>query len=402
MAEQALLLEAIHPNAADTFQTQGFEVVKFSKSASPAEIAQLAQGVRVLGVRSGPPIGKEVMEAAESLEAIGVYSVGFNHIDLKAANERGIAVFNAPHENTRSVAEFVMGLTSSLLRQIQAHNRSMHGGVWSKTESASFEMRGKTMGVIGYGTVGNQVVELALKNDMNALWYDPNPRMGHEQGRSERVSTIAELLRRSDIVSVHVPGGKQVIDRNAIFELMKSGSFLINTARAGAVDTEALADAIESGHLAGAALDVFDNEPGNRGDTFNHRLRGNDRVILTPHQGGSTEEAQESAGKNTTRKLLAYLATGKTVASVNLPEQDFPALQPRQTRILNIHRNVPGAEVAILARVSEQGINIDRTHLETRGGIGYVALDASGQVSPNVIKAIAELDATIRARVIEA
>lgn len=401
MAERALLLEAIHPNASSTFEALGFEVARFPRAASAGEIARLAQDAKVLGVRSGPKVTAEIIEAAESLEAIGVYSVGFNHVDLKAASERGIAVFNAPHENTRSVAEFVMGLTSSLLRQIQLHNRSMHDGIWSKTESGSYEMRGKTMGVVGYGTVGNQVVELALKNDMDALWYDPSPRMGHEQGRSERVTTLEELLERSDIVSVHVPGGRQVITREAIFGHMKPGSYLINTARADAIDTEALADAIEAEHLAGAALDVFGNEPAKRGDPFEHRLRENNRVILTPHQGGSTEEAQESAGKNTTQKLLAYLATGKTMASVNLPEQDFPALRPGQTRILNIHKNEPGAEVAILARVSEQGINIDRTHLETRQDIGYVALDASGEVSSEVIRAIAELNATIRVRAIK-
>lgn len=315
---KVVLLEDIHPHATELFMDAGVEVETFAKDASQDELADKLRDAQFLGVRSGPAIGREAIRAAGDLIGIGCYCVGTNHIDKQTATEQNVAVFNAPFDNGRSVAQLVIGATYSLLRRLHEHNTYLHNGTWSKTEAQSFELTGKTMGVFGYGNIGQQVGDLAEANGMNVVYYDSVERK--PRGRAEPRSKQA-LLAEADIVTVHIPGG---LDGPAVgsteLEVMKSSAYLINAARAEAVDYRALADRLRQNKLAGAALDVFFDEPKKRGHRFVSEFRGDQRVLLTPHIGGSTLEAQRQAAESVTHAMLDYWQTGAVRQSVTMPD----------------------------------------------------------------------------------
>lgn len=315
MAEKVALLDSINPAASQFFENSGLEVVTFPKSLSPNELTGVVQATQLLGIRSGPNIPSDVIEASDSLEAIGCFCVGTNHVDREAADRQGVAIFNSVHENTRSVAEHVIASTFGLLRRIPEHSSSLHAGTWTKTDEQSFEVRGKTMGIIGYGAVGGQVSVLAEAIGMDVLYYDPAPQIP-PHGRAKRSETMEALLATADVVTLHVPGGnrtKGMINSQTI-DLMKRGSYLINTSRGEIVDYEAVAEAIDSGKLGGIAADVFENEPAKKGGEFYSILRGVGKAILTPHVAGSTIEAQTDIGYKIAAKLLTYLLTGDSLA----------------------------------------------------------------------------------------
>jgi len=316
---KAVLLEDIHPHAQDKFEQAGVAVETFAKDASDDELIDKLQGAQFLGVRSGPTIGRAVIRAANELVGIGCYCVGTNHIDKVAANEQGVTVFNAPFDNGQSVAQLVIGATYSLLRRLHEHNAHLHAGTWSKTEVASYELTGKTMGILGYGNIGQQVGDLAEANGMNVLYYDNAERQprGIAMPRNKQA-----LLAQADVVTVHIPGG---LDGPVIGEkeltIMKPNAYLINAARAEAVDYGALAQQLRQNKLAGAALDVFADEPKKHGHRFVSEFQGDQRVLLTPHIGGSTLEAQRQAAESVTGAMLDYWQTGRVRQAVNRVEK---------------------------------------------------------------------------------
>lgn len=383
---RAVLLEEINPAAMAQFETAGYEVATFPKKISNNELVELAEGAQVLGIRSGPKI-KEVVGEMKDIQAVGCYCVGTDQVVGKATNERGIAVFNSPFDNGRSVAELVIGSTFSLYRRMQEHNQSLHDGVWSKTEENSFEVKGKTMGIIGYGNIGQQVGILAESIGMNVVYFDiqDRPSLG-----SSKALGLDKLLEEADVVTVHVPGGRNgpVIGSDELAR-MKPSSYLINAARAQAIDYESLDLALQDGKLAGAALDVFPIEPGKKGDVFESAFRGNPRVLLTPHIGGSTQEAQKDAALSVTKKLLTYVDTGSAVGSVNLPGSDLGP-QSASVRMTYVHQNKPGAEAEIVKLFGEHDINIAADILRTKGELGYGIYDIE---IPN---GVAELVAGVR------
>lgn len=404
MAENVLLLDSINPAAFDVFKEAGLQTIEFEKSQSPEQLATSIADfdVRLLGVRSGPKIPASVIEAGQNLEAIGAFCVGTNHIDLNAANAEGVAVFNSVHENTRSVAEHVIASTFGLLRRIPEHNRNLHNGNWSKTDALSHEVRGKTIGIVGYGAIGSQVSVLAESIGMDVVYYDPAPQIP-PHGRAQRLETMDELLGTADVVTLHVPGGERtrgMINATTI-ALMKKGSYLINTSRGEVVDYNAVAEAVESGQLGGVAADVFEDEPNKKGDPFDHILRDTDRAVLTPHIAGSTIEAQTDIGNKTAIKLLAYLATGNCLGSVNLPDLPLNGRQSGTSRLLNIHDNAPGVNATLNGLIAEAGLNITGSILRTRGDLGYIALDIEGDISQDLLSVIRSLRETRHTRVIQ-
>ncbi len=397
MAERAALLDSINPSAHDVFERAGFEVVTFDKSATPEQLAELTAEARVLGVRSGPEV--PWMAMGDGLEAIGVFGVGTNHIDMtettasrgRSAGERGVAVFNSAHENTRSVAELVMGSTFSLLRGFGDHNRAMHDGRWTKGDGR--EVRGRTIGIVGYGSIGAQVSVLAEAVGMDVVAFDPNPP-GPPQGRAHMAASLEELLSVADVVTLHAPGSKQtrhMIDA-ARLERMKPGAYLINAARGDLVDYEAVAEALDSGHLGGVAVDVYTDasvgytEPAKKGDEFEHVLRGHDRVLLLPHIGGSTIEAQRSIGQTVASRVVEYLRTGTSRGAVNIPQLNLPPLRPGMGRLLHLHDNEPGVMGELGEMLAARKLNVARTAQETTPYIGYVAFDVEGRVPEELVR----------------
>lgn len=401
MAERALLLDTINPAATEVFGGAGLEVVEFDKGIKPEVFASVIQDVSLLGIRSGPNVPASVMESTDSLEAIGCFSVGVN-VEGETANKRGVAIFNSVHENTRSVAEYVIGSVFGLLRRIPEHNSELHDGNWTKTDKDSFEVRGKKLGIIGYGAIGSQVSGLAETIGMDVVYYDPAPQIP-PQGRAKRLDTLDAVLSTADVVTLHVPGGARnghMIDADKI-ALMKQGSYLINAARGELIDYEAVAEAINSGQLNGIAADVFEDEPAKAAeDVFDHRLRDLGRAILTPHIAGSTIEAQTDIGDKTARKLLSYLKTGNSSGSVNLPPLPLGGMAPGTSRLLNIHDNQSGAMAASDALLAEAGLNIVGIQHKAKDEIGYAAQDIEGDIPMAVLEAIRDLDTTRRARVI--
>lgn len=403
MAENVLLLDSINPAAFTVFNDAGLNTHEFEKSLSPEDIASIIEDhdVRLLGVRSGPRIPASVIESGHYLEAIGAFCVGTNHINVGSANENGVAIFNSVHENTRSVAEHVIASTFGLLRRIPEHNRKLHDGIWSKTDEMSHEVRGKTIGIIGYGAIGSQVSVLAEAIGMDVTYYDPAPQIP-PHGRAKRVVTMEELVATADVVTIHVPGGERtrgLISREVI-ATMKKGSYIINTSRGEVVDYEAIGEAIESGQLGGVAADVFEDEPSKTGDSFDHPLRYVDRVILTPHIAGSTIEAQTDIGNKTALKLLSYLATGNCLGSVNFPDLPLGSKQSDSSRLLYVHNNTPGANAEVNGLVAEAGLNVISSVLRTRADLGYLALDTEGVITEELLDFIRSLKQTRRSRVV--
>ncbi len=391
---KALLLENIHPVAVETLERHGFEVELRTAAMSEDELVAALPGVHLLGIRSNTNLTARALEAADSLLATGCFCIGTNQVDLVTAAERGVAVFNAPYSNTRSVVELVIGEIIALARRLTEKTEKMHTGVWDKSAKGSHEVRGRTLGIVGYGNIGTQLSNLAEALGLRVIFFDTADRLAH--GNARRCRTLDELLAEADVVSLHVDGrpGNAGFFGAEEFAKMKPRSMFINAARGMVVDTEALRDNILSGHIAGAALDVFPVEPKAQGDEFESPLRGLDNVILTPHVGGSTQEAQEEIGWFVAGKLAAFALEGRTELSVDLPAVLAPQLVSG-SRIGFLHVNVPGVLAELNATLAEQGVNVTGQYLATRGEQGYVVTDVAEPVSPAAVAALSASPQTI-------
>ena len=376
---KVLLLESIHPTAAEAFRRAGLEVEERPGSLSADELADALPGVSLLGIRSNTKITAEVLDAGKDLLAIGCFCIGTNQVDLTEAAERGVAVFNAPFSNTRSVVELVLGEIIALTRRLVEKTQRMHEGVWDKSARGSHEFRGRTLGIVGYGNIGTQLSNMAEAVGLRVIFYDTADRLAH--GNARKVSSLDDLLAEADVVTLHVDGrpGNAGLFGADEFAKMKPRSIFINASRGMVIDDEALRENILSGHIAGAAIDVFPIEPKAQGDTFESPLRGLDNVILTPHVGGSTQEAQEEIGGFVSTKLLSFVATGGTALSVNLPEVATP-LAPGSYRLAYLHTNTPGVLAHINQLLHDIGVNVIGQALSTRGERGYVVVDTDAPI----------------------
>ncbi|MFO0726177.1 MAG: phosphoglycerate dehydrogenase [Myxococcota bacterium] len=395
-----LLLENIHESARQIFSAEGFLIEVVPKALSEDElVAKLAAGVHVLGVRSKTKISRRALEAGKRLLSVGAFCIGTNHIDLAAANQLGVPVFNAPFSNTRSVAELVICEIIMLARQLGDRSREVHEGRWRKVSSNSYEVRGKTLGIIGYGHIGSQVGVLAESMGMRVISHDIRPTL--PIGNISAAASLDALLASSDFVTLHVPETPQTKGMIGAAELakMKEGAFLLNLSRGTVVDLEALARAISSKKLGGAALDVYPEEPESNSDGFQSVMRGLPNVVLTPHIGGSTEEAQEAIGKEVASVLTKLVNTGATRGAVNFPNVDLPAT-PDAHRILNVHKNVPGVLRDINRLVSDRNANVLGQVLATDPNIGYLVMDLDKEVANDVRLGIAGLGASIKTRIL--
>ena len=395
-----LLLEGVHASAEQVLQAAGYTNIESIKTAlSEEELIRKCEDVHFMGIRSRTQLTRRVLEQCPRLIAVGCFCIGTNQVDLAAAQDQGICVFNAPYSNTRSVAELVISEAILLLRRIPEKNRSCHEGGWAKTAEGSFEIRGKTLGIIGYGAIGSQVSVMAESLGMKVLFFDAVTKL--PLGNATQMTSPMELLEKSHIVSLHVPETPET--RNMIgqeqLQAMQPGSILINASRGTVVDIDALADQLRSGHLAGAAIDVFPSEPKSPSDEFISPLRGLNNVILTPHVGGSTQEAQENIGLEVAEKLVKYSDNGTTTTSVNLPEVALPK-QTDFHRLLHIHRNVPGIIAAVNNVFSDNRINVSAQYLQTNEGLGYVVLDVDSEYSDLALEKLRSIDGTIRCRVL--
>ncbi|MGO4604062.1 phosphoglycerate dehydrogenase [Terrabacter sp. 2YAF2] len=384
---KVLLLENIHTVAAETFRRNGFEVELRSGSLSEAELVEALRGVSVLGIRSNTKVTPAVLDAASDLRAVGCFCIGTNQVDLTHATERGVAVFNAPFSNTRSVVELVLGEVLALARRLPEKTQRMHDGIWDKSAKGSYETRGRTLGIVGYGNIGTQLSNVAEAIGMRVVFFDTADRLAH--GNARRMGSLDELLEESDVVSIHVDGrpGNAGLFGPEQFGKMRPGSVFINASRGMVVDDQALREHILSGHLSGAAIDVFPVEPKAQGDLFESPLRGLDNVILTPHVGGSTEEAQEEIGTFVATKLSGYVTTGATSLSVNFPEV-APAPRDGAFRMALLHRNVPGVLASINRTLAEAGANVVGQSLATRGEHGYVVTDTDVPVATETLASL--------------
>ena len=376
---KALLLENIHPTAAATFRAENLDVDVRSSSMSPPELADALGGVSLLGIRSNTTVTDEVLDAAKDLLAVGCFCIGTNQVDLAAAAERGVAVFNAPFSNTRSVVELVLGEIIALVRRLPEKTARMHEGVWDKSARGSHEFRGRTLGIVGYGNIGTQLSNIAEAVGLRVIFFDTQDRLAH--GNARRVHSLEALLAEADVVSLHVDGrpGNAGLFGAEQFALMKERAIFINASRGMVIDDAALRDNILSGHLAGAAIDVFPTEPKAQGDAFESPLRGLDNVILTPHVGGSTQEAQEEIGHFVATKLHGFVSAGSTALSVNLPEVAPPPV-PGAHRMGYLHTNTPGVLAGINQRLLDAGANVVGQALSTRGERGYVVTDTDAPI----------------------
>ncbi|ARN73702.1 phosphoglycerate dehydrogenase [Oceanicoccus sagamiensis] len=395
-----LLLEGVHQSAVDTLTAAGYTNIVTHPKALPEEQlkAEIADA-HFVGIRSRTQITEDVLESANKLIAIGCFCIGTNQIDLSAATEKGIVVFNAPFSNTRSVAELVIAEAILLLRGVAEKNALAHRGVWQKSASGSFEIRGKQLGVIGYGSIGMQLGVIAESLGMQVVFYDVTSKL--PLGNAMQVASLSELLAKSDIVSLHVPetgSTKNMIGEQELAQIKKD-AILINASRGTVIDIDALAAALESGHLAGAAIDVFPVEPKSNDDEFISPLRKFDNVFLTPHIGGSTMEAQENIGLEVAEKMARYSDNGTSTSSVNFPEVALPA-HTDMHRLLHTHRNVPGVMSAINQVFAENEINIRAQYLQTTKDIGYVVIDIDAEYSELALKKLNAIDGTIRCRVL--
>lgn len=395
-----LLLENISDVSVEEFKEAGYSnVEKLSGALDEAALAQKIKDVHLLGIRSKTMITPKVLAKANKLLSIGCYCIGVNQVNMNAAVQHGVAVFNAPHANTRSVAELVIGLSIMLIRRIPDKNKAAHEGIWQKDAKGSYELRGKTMGLVGYGNIGSQVSVMAEAMGMDVIYYDIEPKLPH--GNAKQVRSLKELLRRSNIVSLHVPsdaGTRNMINAETLAH-MKKGSLLINYSRGDVMDLDALKAALVSGQLAGAAVDVFPEEPEKNGAKFHTVLQGLPNVILTPHIGGSTEEAQMNIGLDVTAKMLNFLEKGMTTGSHSVPALNLP-MQAKTHRILHIHKNIPGVLGEINSRLSTHNINILGQYLKTNDEIGYVVLDVDSKLSKEAFALLKNAKGTIKSRLL--
>jgi len=395
-----LLLEGVHQSAVDTLNQQGYTNIEYIKTAlDEATLIEKIQDAHFVGLRSRTQLTRRVFENAPKLIAAGCFCIGTNQVDLKAAQEHGVAVFNAPFSNTRSVAELVIAEAILLLRNIPQKNAVCHRGGWDKSAIGSYEIRGKTLGLIGYGSIGSQTSVLAEGLGMKVRFFDVVTKL--PLGNAAQVRDLDDLLKMSDIVSLHVP--ETMATQNMIgareINLMKKGAILLNASRGTVVDIDALANAIKNKHLSGAAIDVFPEEPKANDDEFVSPLRGLDNVLLTPHIGGSTMEAQENIGVEVAEKLIKYSDNGTTTSSVNFPEVALPG-HPDAHRLLHVHANVPGILSAINKIFSDNKINIASQYLQTNDKVGYVVVDINGEYSEAALEQLKAIPGTIRCRVL--
>ena len=395
-----LFLENISDKAVQHFKDNGYvNVRKVGGALSEEELIKEVKDVHLLGIRSKTQITERVLEAATKLQAIGCFCIGVNQVNLKAATKKGVVVFNAPYSNTRSVAELVIGLSIMLIRRIPDKNKAAHEGIWSKEAKGSFELRGKKLGLVGYGNIGSQVSVLAEALGMKVLFYDVETKL--PLGNALASSSLKELLNESDIVSLHVPETpqtKNLINKNSI-KHFKKGAILINYARGEVVDHTVLAKALKEGDLSGAAIDVFPWEPEKNGDSFESPLQKLSNVILTPHIGGSTEEAQQNIGEDVSAKLFNYLEKGITYGSHTVPAISLPPVEGAH-RILHIHNNVPGVLSAINTELASHNINIVGQYLKTNEEIGYVVLDVDKKLSKQALELLRNVKETIKVRIL--
>lgn len=395
-----LLLENISDAAVRELEAGGYtSIERINGALSEAELIKAVKGVHLIGIRSKTRITKGVIDAADKLVAIGAFCIGVNQVDLKAATEKGVAVFNAPYSNTRSVAELIIGLCVMLIRKIADKNAAAHRGEWLKDATGSFELRGKTLGIIGYGNIGSQVSNMAEAMGMHVIYHDVATKLPH--GNAKQIRDLKEVLKQSNIVTMHVPSDpttRNMINADTI-RSMRKGSILINHSRGDVVDLDALGKAIKSGKIAGAAVDVFPDEPEKNGDAFVSVLQNLPNVILTPHIGGSTEEAQANIGLDVTAKLIKYLDFGTSEGSHTVPPVSLPP-QAGTHRILHIHKNIPGVLGEINSRLSKRGINIVGQYLKTNDDIGYVILDVDSKLSKEAFEILKDVKGTVRARMV--
>ena len=394
---KVLLLENIHPIARDLFHKDGFQVDALKGALTEDELIKKLPGYDILGIRSKTYLTEKVFEAAQGIAGVGCFCVGTNQVDLQAARNHGVVVFNAPFSNTRSVAEMVIAEIVMLSRKLGTRNIEMHKGIWNKSSNQCFEVRGKTLGIVGYGNIGSQVSMLAEAFGMRVAFYDIISKL--PLGNARPISTLEELLETSDFVTVHVPATDNT--RNMIGEdelkQFKKGSYLINASRGDVVDIPALEVAVKDGRIAGCALDVFPEEPENNTDNYASPLKGIENVILTPHIGGATEEAQVNIGREVASTLVRFGKTGSTLRTVNFPSVDVP-LERHATRLTNVHKNVKGVLKDINQILAEHGANIQGQNLHTDRELGYMVVDLNQSITDEMIQAIQSLKTSIRTR----
>ncbi len=395
-----LFLENISDSAVKLFHSEGYSSVKkLSGALSEAELIEQIKDVHLLGIRSKTQITAKVLEAATKLQAIGCFCIGTNQVDLRAARDKGVVVFNAPYSNTRSVAELVVAASIMLIRRIPDKNRAAHEGIWMKDSKNSYELRGKTIGIVGYGNIGTQVSVLAEAMGMKVIFYDTITKL--PLGNASACKTLKDLTGRADIVTLHVPdlpSTRNLISKQALRNF-KKGSILINYARGEVVDLEALATAIKEGQLSGAAIDVYPVEPKKNGDRFESPLQGVPNVILTPHIGGSTEEAQLNIGEDVSKKLYQFLESGVSIGSHTVPPLNVPPLEGAH-RILHIHKNMPGVLSALNSELSASNINILGQYLTTNEDLGYVVLDLDKKLSDKALAILKGVPGTMKVRLL--
>jgi D-3-phosphoglycerate dehydrogenase / 2-oxoglutarate reductase len=396
---RALLLENVHDDAAFLLRDAGFDVERLDRALGEAELVERLAGVSVLGIRSSTSVTSAALDAAPELLAVGAFCIGTNQIDLPAAADRGVAVFNAPFSNTRSVVELALAEIIALTRGLFDKSTSMHAGCWDKSAKGSHEVRGRTLGIVGYGNIGSQLSVLAESLGMRVIFYDTSDKLA--LGNARRAGSLEELLHEAQIVSLHVDGraGNSGLFGEEQFAQMRPGALFLNLSRGFAVDDVALRGHLERGHLSGAAVDVFPVEPRSRDEEFVSALRGLPNVILTPHIGGSTEEAQQDIGNFVAGKLRSYVADGTTSLSVNLPEVAL-ARAPGSTRVLLLHENTPGVLARVNSVAAEHGLNVEGQLLATRGRLGCLLTDLGGGAPQAALTALRTLPETVRLRVI--
>jgi len=399
-----LLLEGIAETAVEALHADGYtNVTRLTKALDPEDLKErLQDGVRMLGIRSRTRLSADIFEAAPRLTAVGCFSVGTNQVDLSAAGAKGVPVFNAPFSNTRSVAELTIAEIIMLFRRIFPRSMAAHYGEWQKSAKDSHEIRGRTLGIVGYGNIGTQLANLAEVMGMSVIFHDQTDKLKH--GNVAAADGLMDLLSRSDVVSLHLPETPQtkgIIGEREI-RAMKPGAFLINNARGTLVDINALASALRDGHLRGAAIDVFPSEPSANGEEFISPLRGLDNVILTPHVGGSTEEAQQRIGTEVARKLIEYSDIGSTTGAVNFPQVQLPMAAAQSKRFIHIHHNIPGMMRRLNDAFGARDVNITAQYLQTEGDLGYVVLDAEVQedIAADLLEQLRSLEGTIRSRMV--
>lgn len=396
-----VLLEGIHPDAAELFRRDGYHnIVQTTDTPADQDLKDLLKDVHILGIRSRTQLTSKLLSNCDKLMAVGTFCIGTNQVDLQACRKRGIPVFNAPFSNTRSVAELVLAEMILLLRGIPEKNAKAHRGQWLKSAANAHETRGKTLGIVGFGHIGSQLGILAEALGMRVKYHDIENKL--PLGNCQAVNSLEELLPQVDVLSLHVPATEQtanLIDRKAL-SMLPPKACLINASRGNVVDLKALAEQLKNNRLQGAAIDVFPTEPSNNNESFSSPLQGIDRAVLTPHIGGSTQEAQLNIANEVTDKLLKYSNNGSTSSAVNFPQVSLPTLHPNLTRVMHIHHNQPGMLEQINHTFADQNINIAAMYLQTLKDTGFVIMDIQSQVNEQLIKTLNQINGTIKVRVL--